>query len=333
MPRFGLRQQAGAVLYDWPRFLGSIAPRRAWVRYHNRNERLTFDPLTGGARCDWLYTSDLHLSAVHPVTGRLLMQRAITQWPIEFRRSLLSDGIPRVSFIIGHRGVARAPLLLKTIDSIAAQREVSVECIVVEQSVKPLIRSSLPEWVRYVHTPITSDDQPYNRSHAFNAGVSEARAPLLVLHDNDFLVPTRYAAELARRHDEGHEFIDLKRFMFYVRREDNDRVLQSVNLSSVVPERVVQNLTGGGSVAADRKAYDEIGRFDESFVGWGGEDNEFWERALTRRVYSFAYLPLVHLWHEAQREKPEAQTKGGVARYAELSRIPPVERIARLRVR
>jgi len=93
---------------------------------------------------------------------------------------------------------------------------------------------------------------------------------------------------------------------------------------------VVQNSPGGGSVAADKKAFGEIGRFDESFVGWGGEDNEFWERALTRRAYSFGYLPFIHLWHESQSEKPSAQAGGGAARFNELARIPAEERIRRL---
>jgi hypothetical protein len=320
VPRHGLRQKAGALLYDAPRFVSSIASPKRWVEFRNRDERLTIDPKTGGAHCEWMFTSDLHLCSVYPITGRWLLSRATAQWPIRFDEQRLLSGPPRVSFIIGHRGASRVPLLLRTIASIGAQRGARIECIVVEQSAQPLIRAQLPEWVRYVHTPIASDDEPYNRSHAFNAGAIEARAPLLVLHDNDFLVPAHYAAQLAQRHDEGHEFIDLKRFMFYVSREDIGEV-----------ERVVQNSPGGGSVAVDRKAYDEIGRFDESFVGWGGEDNEFWERAMTRRVYAFGYLPFIHLWHPSQMEKASAQAGGGAARFRELAAIPPEERIARLR--
>ena len=55
-----------------------------------------------------------------------------------------------------------------------------------------------------------------------------------------------------------------------------------------------------------RTGYERIGGLDESFIGWGGEDNEFWERAQTLRVWPWANLPLVHLWHAAQPGKHDA---------------------------
>ena len=312
-----LRQRLGALVFDGPRFLAAMARRGGWVRFRNRDERLSIDAATGGARCEWVFSSDLHIANVFPPAGRALMRRALAEWPIESASAPRVSGAPRVSFIIGHRGDARLPLLLETLGSIAAQRDVPVECIVVEQSSAK--SATLPSWVRHVHTPIASDALPYNRSWAFNAGARVAQSKLLVLHDNDILVPAAYAAELLKRQAEGHEFIDLKRFLFYV---DARKRL----------ERVSQNLLGG-SIAADRDAYFAIGGFDESFAGWGGEDNELWERAATRRTFTFGYLPFVHLWHAPQPEKPAAQAGGGAQRFAELTRIPAEERIRALRER
>jgi len=250
-----------------------------------------------------------------------LLHRATAQWPIAVSEHPSVPGEPRVSFIIGHRGEERAHLLVKTLATIAAQNEVPVECIVVEQSARPVVKRRLPQWVRYVHTTIESDDLPYNRSATLNAGAALAKAPLLVLHDNDFLVPAAYASELTKRHDEGNDIIDLKRFMFYMRRDGNG------------VERVVQNLLAGGSVAVDRQAYFEIGGMDDSFVGWGGEDNEFWDRASIRRVFDFAYLPLVHQWHAPQPEKAANEATTAQPRLQELLAIPRQERIRRLRNR
>jgi hypothetical protein len=320
-----LRHRLGALLYDWPRFLAAMARPHGWVRFRNRNERLALDPKTGGTRCEWRFTSDLHLANVNPRAGRLLLRRALRDWPIEFATQPRMTGEPRASFVIGHRGEARLSLLLKTIETIAAQ-DVAVECIVVEQSVSPIAKAHLPDWVRHIHTPIASDTQPYNRSWTLNAGSAAARTQLLVLHDNDFLLPVSYASELSKRHAEGWAFIDLKRFMFYLPEGDS----ANLDLRNATPERVTQNLCGGGSIAADRDAYFAIGGFDESFAGWGGEDNDFWDRASTRRLFAFAYLPLVHLWHAPQPEKVTADATGGRLRFDEVSRVPAEERIRAL---
>jgi hypothetical protein len=223
--------------------------------------------------------------------------------------------LAQVSFLIGHRGRARLPQLLATLRSIAAQ-DIAIECIVVEQSEAPEIRDDLPPWVRYVHTP--SGGLPYCRAWAFNVAARMASADVLVLHDGDLLVPLRYAAEALARVREGHRFADLKRFLFYLGPRGK-------------LETVVQNAQGG-SIVAERAAYWDIGGFDESFVGWGGEDNDFWDRArTTRRVYDFGYLPLIHLHHEAQPGKIVGTP--AIERYRRIESIPPAERIARLRQR
>lgn len=329
MEMASLRHRLGALVYDWPRFLLTMSRPHGWVRFRNRNERLTIDPATGGARCEWMFTSDLHLCNVSPFAARALMRAALRDRPIALADAPRVSGAPRASFIIGHRGTPRLPLLLKTIESIAAQ-DVAIECIVVEQSVEPIAKAHLPAWVRHVHTPIASDAQPYNRAATLNAGARAAASPLLILHDNDFLVPSAYAAELLQRHGEGWEFIDAKRFMFYLTQRDTEALLRNGDPEPVAAEHVTQNLLAGGSVAADRSAYFAIGGFDESFVGWGGEDNEFWERASTRRAYAFARLPLVHLWHAPQPEKIAAMPIGGRSRLKELEGVSPPERIARL---
>jgi predicted glycosyltransferase involved in capsule biosynthesis len=91
----------------------------------------------------------------------------------------------------------------------------------------------------------------------------------------------------------------------------------------------MQNAQGGGSVAITREAFDAIGGMDESFVGWGGEDNEFWERACLRRVWHWGELPLVHLWHPAQQGKYERGSQAS-RRYEALSAVPAKERVAAL---
>ncbi len=313
---------------DVPAFERNLRGR--WERTHNRGEALTFEPSGRGVRCEWKWTSSLSVCDLFPRNAPRLMQAALREWPIALADTPPPSGEPLVSFLIGHRGLARLPHLLLTLRTIAAQRDAAIECIVIEQSAEREIERALPPWVRYLHQPAEAN-APYARARTFNEAARAARAPLLVLHDNDMLVPEHYAAELAAKMRGGDEVLDLKRFIFYLTPEDTARAMES----SAVPrearsESVIQNLRGG-SIAITKDAYDAIGGFDETFVGWGGEDVELWERAETRRVNRFGYLPIVHLWHAPQPEKTRGANAPAVERYYELAQVPVAERIARLR--
>jgi len=297
---------------------------------HNRNEAIRVDGR--GVKCDWRFTSELDIANVYPGTGRRLMRLALRDWPVVLRDAPRDTaGAPEVSFLVGHRGLSRLPNLLATLRSIAGQTGAAVECIVVEQSATVEIREALPEWVRYVHTPVAAGI-PYCRAATFNEAARIARGQMLVLHDNDMLVPERYAAELLARVADGFVFVDLKRFTFYLSESETHRVFGGGPLVAETAVTIVQNLKGG-SVAATSDAYAAVGGFDEDFIGWGGEDLEFWERASAHGgVYEFGYLPMIHLWHAAQPEKLSGEAPARRL-YEELHRVPASERIRRLRER
>jgi hypothetical protein len=310
---YSLKQKLGVILFDLLRYEkglrgsspASLHPK--WVEICNRNESLERAPEGPGVLCLWKWTSDLHAPKVFPSLGLRLMKRAFQDWAVVFQDEtpLLRDDV-QVSFIIGHRGIERLPNLVATLKSIAGQRDVSTECIVVEQSETPQIKKVLPSWVLYIHTPLPEASMPYSRSWAFNVGARAAKGDVMVLHDNDLLAPQDYAAHIFRHYSEGYEIINLKRFIFYFSKLPSEKVFSCKSLVlDAAPEVIMQNAEAGGSLAVSRKVYFEIGGFDESFVGWGGEDNEFWERAQSKKVWPYGYIPLVHLWHQAQPEKSE----------------------------
>ena len=325
MPRMPLRQFLGALVYDAARFERQVRGR--WELIHNRAEVITVDASGHGVQCEWKWTSPVDYCRFVPGSDSRLLRATLAQWPIESAAAPRAAGNPDVTFLIGHRGRVRLPLLLATLGSIAAQRDAVVECIVVEQSPSPDIEHDLPPWVRYIHQRV-ADDMPYNRAATFNAAAAAARGDILVLHDNDMLVPVHYGAELMRQRGLGWDALDLKRFIFYLTARDTARVLAGEGLAIHERGEVIQNLRGG-SIAITKTAYEAIGGFDETFVGWGGEDVEFWERAETLRTNRFGYLPIIHLWHEAQPGK-QGNDSPGVQRYKELAAVPARERIARL---
>lgn len=332
---YSLQKKLGAIAYDLPRFLWSMRPwsRRPWVQMRNRNEHLAPSANQIGVECEWQWTSDLHIAKVFPSLGWRLMKRALRDWPIAFEPEPREPREPiGLSFIIGHRGTDRLPHLLLTLQSVAAQRDASIECIVVEQAAAPQAKEHLPRWVRYVHTPVSHGDMPYSRAWAFNVGAREARGKILVLHDGDILVPREYGSQLLSLFREGYEVVNLKRFIFFLTEAHSAACfLEKKSMLGQAPESIMQNALGG-SMAIAREAYFEIGGFDESFVGWGGEDNEFWLRARTRRVWPYGHLPMVHLWHSMQTGK-FTEERATAKLFEARSEIPVQQRVAELTAR
>jgi glycosyltransferase involved in cell wall biosynthesis len=259
-----------------------------------------------------------------------MMTRALAQWPIRFASPGAVDPEPEVTFILPIRGKDRVQQLLATIDSILGQEGARVECLVVEQSNSVEVRDALPRSVRYFHLPHPEGDPAWRKCWAYNCGARKARAPLLVCHDADILVPTGYSRallELARR---GFEAMYLQRFLFYLGQEDSMAVTDRRVLGGACPVDVWQNWKGG-TVAILASAYWRIGGFDERFVNWGGEDNEFQSRCATLNAFSFGSVPFVHLWHPAQPAKHGPERERNLAYLSEVMEVPVQDRIARLR--
>jgi len=338
--KYTLKQRIGALLLDAPRYLyylnrESIGGGHAWLQIRNRDQKLETSDKPFGVKCKWKWTSDLYLPKIFPYFSTKLFSKALGSYPFELSSKRESDNTQvDVSFIIGHRGSTRMDLLLKTIDSIAAQRNCAVECIVVEQDQTPLVRDQLPRWVEYVFTPLSDPSMAYSRSWAFNVGADHAKSQCLIFHDNDLLVPSCYASDTLTLFKRGFDFINLKRFIFYLSKTESTNFIKTSTLKKTMKiDSIMQNAEGGGSIGASKKAYERIGGFDERFVGWGSEDNEFWERALTQNVWQYGYLPLIHLWHEAQTEKLDIESSNTKALYNELSKQSAKDRITVLKKR
>jgi len=340
MNTYSIKEKAGALLLDAPRLFWCLkGPGSHWTRFGNRRDELRVNPEGSGVVCGWEFTRPLHLCSVFPSMARRLLATALRECPFQFadapELSVGDSAAPDVSFLIGHRGMDRLPHLLLTLRSIAAQQQVRMECIVVEQDTVPRVRDHLPPWVRYIHTPPPDPDMPYARSWAFNVAAKQARAPVLIFHDNDILLPATAAAAMVGRVQAGYEVVDLKRLIFYMAPLETG--MEQALQSGVAPEveRVIENLAAGGSLAITREAFHCIGGFDEQFIGWGGEDNEFWDRCLTRKIWTDGFLPLIHLWHAPQEGKRAVQGMGKCTAELTLQRraMDPEARIAELQAR
>lgn len=318
------------LLQDWLRY-EITSERLGYLKIKNRMEKLGTGPKSDCYVCLWPYTSKLSAVEIWPAVGRVIMRKAIRDNEFRLGEPKRNDGDVDISVIIGHRGLERIELLLATLNTIGAQKDVNIECIVVEQDNRRKIEAYLPTWVRYIFQESNGGKEGYNRSAAFNLGAKNARGGLLLLHDNDMLVPAFYCHDLVSLAKEGYDVLNIKRFVFYLNRLDTQRVIRSIdNLSLCTPLSVVQNLEAGGSVAIKRNAYISIGGMDENFVGWGGEDNELWKRCSILKRWIWGYAPIIHLWHEGQPLKGDRENLN-VNRAKALENSIIQERISRLR--
>jgi len=318
------------LIQDWLKYEIS-RDRLRYLRIRNRMEKLSVGPMSNSHVCLWPYTSRLKVAEEWPHIGNYILRRVIRDNEFRFADHRDTSDAKDISIIIGHRGLERLDLLLATLKSLAAQKEVGIECIVVEQDSSSKIQSYLPKWVRYIFQKTEGGKDNYNRSAAFNFGAKNAQGRVLILHDNDMIVPTSYCYDILQLTKESYQALNTKRFVFYLSEQDTKKALSSlVSIKSSVPLYIVQNLEAGGSMAITREAYFAIGGMDENFVGWGGEDNEFWRRCSHLKRWIWGFSPIIHLWHESQPLKRNTRNEN-VERAKILEQVTIQERIRILR--
>ena len=305
----------GVLLRDVSRYRRALANSgpgfrsdpQGWISLCNRIERVVPEPDGPGVRCDWTWGSALHAPGVLPSLARDLLQAALVEWPIRFAdQPRVQSDTPVVSFVFAHAGTHRLPQLRQTIRSIHGQDDVPCECIVVDQSPTPLL-PRLPSPLVYRHLDKQGVPPGWHKAWAYNVGARLARGSILVFHDGDICVPSSYSRELVRAFRErGFAAASLQRLLFYLDAADSDQLEASEVFSpSFTPTTVFQNWKGG-TIAVDRDAFSKIGGFDEGFVDWGGEDDEFYDRCAAINHCRNGYLPFVHLWHPPQSGRKSA---------------------------
>lgn len=292
----------GVVLFDWYGYEKLLrGDKLSYMQVRNRREKLGESPTGSGYVCLWPFTSKLHAPLVLPYLGERLLKCALINSSFIGMNHRLEDQTVDISIIIGHRGSERLPLLLCTLRYIAAQSSIGIQCIVVEQDYCPQIKEYLPSWVDYYFQKSPGGKEGYNRSAAFNYGAKKAKGRILLLHDNDMLIPSTYCKDIVNIINQGYDVVNPKRFIYYLGKLHTEKVIRSDSKISIdTPEYIVQNLEAGGSVAITREGFLQIGGMDEAFIGWGGEDNEFWWRCASLNRWIWGFSPVIHLWHNSQ---------------------------------
>jgi len=244
-------------------------------------------------------SSYLRVAELFPEVGRRILQLAATGYPfcLQSSAAVIGRESPDLSVIIPFAGVDRLKQLQAVLDSFDAQSQAKLEVILVQGGTATETELHLEPGVR----TIQMDEPPgsrFNKSRLFNAGVRVATAPYLLLHDADILVPQNYVSTCVGVFQQGWDAFCPIRFLFYLSQAQTADFIRDTCVSSLSTRQpeIRQNFAGG-SVAITRKAFDQIGGFDETFEGWGGEDVEFLHRARKTKFFVGNLAPALHLWH------------------------------------
>jgi GT2 family glycosyltransferase len=205
--------------------------------------------------------------------------------------------VPGVTYIIPFQVNDRASAIQTVINNVKAQDYPCIEIIGVEQDTKSSKEKLALGPIIYKQAKPNKQGDQFNKSLAFNTGIKSASNELLILHDADMIVQSDYTKRVVNSM-KGFESCHICQYVAYLNKTSTKMAVKSGIINKRIKSEGTVNYFEGGSLAINRKEYFRIGGFDESFVGYGCEDCEFYERmeAMTK-FNSNRHITLIHLWH------------------------------------
>lgn len=209
-------------------------------------------------------------------------------------------GVMVLSYIVGHRGDGeRLENLLFTIKYIS-QIDLIDEIIIVEQSNSDSVLSklNLPQKCKHIFLS-HSFNWFYNRSWGFNVGYRHSLGDYLIFSDNDIFMNLEDLTS------------SLKDCKNYDAVNPYSKIIDTTSSEAkAIIETGIANVTNrssrggvnfaGGMCMFSRSAFEQIGGWDERFVGWGGEDEALCHKIskiLQKDRYKTLDFTSFHLYH------------------------------------
>jgi predicted glycosyltransferase involved in capsule biosynthesis len=177
-----------------------------------------------------------------------------------------------------------------------------IEIILVEQDKKPKLPDFSIKGVKHI---FTKSNMPFNKSWAFNVGLKYATTDVIVFGDCDLIMdPHKFINALKLL--ETYECVSPYSRVIDLNPNEVNFNLEQMNLINRPGrgETDIQKIClSGGIIMYRKEAIYKIGGFDQSFIGWGGEDDF---QSHKSKIFLTCYeqsATCYHLWHE--RGAPE----------------------------
>ena len=333
---------------------GSLAYRRAYWEAHpfpalGCGEDTSWVFAAAGARIETMDAPDLFVGRVHdgntspkyvrtgayrprdPAPVRALVA-GFARSPAAAPEAIPAAGLDALSIVVPHGGAERLPLLAHTL---AALRRTlpQAELIVAELGeTAHAAEAAAAAGARHLFAP---HDGPFERARALNLGSADARADLVLWHDNDLIAaPGFHARAIAELEAGGLDFLIPYHAIHYLGEADTAALLAGGgDPAAARPLRILRSgsQVSGGMGLVRRDFLARHGGLDERFRGWGGEDNGWWHKACLLGRTGISASPeqiAFHLHHPesgglngAAPHRANPHYQANVALLAELGRI------------
>ena len=204
--------------------------------------------------------------------------------------------VPTISYIVPFRNVHRQSEIITVLDNVRAQRFPCIDIIAIEQDPKSNIDMDKMHPILYGFDDGDGNDL-FNKSRAFNLGLSKVVTDNVVLHDADMIVPGHYTSLINTILDE-HEACHIGNRVIYTTRDSTSNITNTGVIGDDVECDRVVGYFEGGSLACRTKTYWLVGGFNEDYWGYGCEDCDFyWRLSSKSKWFGDRTLDLLHLWH------------------------------------
>lgn len=143
---------------------------------------------------------------------------------------------------------------------------------------------------------------PFNRSAAYNLGVARnPTAQVFIFYEADMLIGRSALITAIELAAESSGLVVPFSEYHYLSQSDTERVRFGRSPSSCVPERIMADCRSNGAVnVLSASSLRSVGRWDESFEGWGFDDRAMAVafQVATGAATRYVSGPGVHLWHQ-----------------------------------
>lgn len=177
----------------------------------------------------------------------------------------------------------------------------TAKIIVIEQNTTTNFNSII-----YKHIKSILTEDLFCKGFLLNEGYNQVPAKYYILADADTIPDMNLIINFSNLYPLlENTFIVTFNIVYYLREKSTEMFIKEndVNVDTTIfeYERDEYRASGGVGLISGHNFYKNNG-FDKKFVGWGGEDDNFYNRIYVSGIIKVERLPykLIHLWHPSQ---------------------------------